>query len=249
MSLPASFPTRPGAIHQEEKSSTINIRRIDFVGAFLLLAGSVLLVSALEEGGTEYKWKSAVVISLLVVAVSALILFWIWERYQATRETAQESVFPWRMATDRFCMGNLLNSFFVGSAFLAVVINMPQKFQVVLGSSPFQAGYRLLTLTICTPLGSAMAVILTQKLRIPPVYVLLGAAMVQVLGTALLTTVSIHTGSFPAAEYGLEVVLGVGFGLSMGSVVLIAPLVFEKRDMGMLPAPPPPFPRTRILSY
>ena len=38
--------------------------------------------------------------------------------------------------------------------------------------------------------------------------------------------------SFPAAEHSYEVMMGVGFGLSLGTVVMMSPLVFEERDMG-----------------
>ena len=211
------------------------LRKVDSLGFFLLLAFSVFLVTAVEEGGTEYTWHSQVVLSLLILSIVTFFTFLLWERYQSVRsgETTQESVFPWRVATDRFAMGTLLHSFFTGASFLAVVINMPARFQVVNSSSPFDAGYRLLTLTICTPLGSTIAVIFTQKLKLAPLYILLVAPIVQVIGLGLMTTIPAQAGSFPSTIYGYEVILGLGFGLSMGTVILISPLVFEKRDSGM----------------
>jgi hypothetical protein len=47
-------------------------RRIDIVGAFILLAASVLVVFVLEEAGIRYAWNSAAIIaSLTLVVVSA----------------------------------------------------------------------------------------------------------------------------------------------------------------------------------
>lgn len=130
-------------------------------------------------------------------------------------------------------MAPLLNSFFAGAAFISLIISLPQKFQVVYGSSPFDAGYKLLTLTICTPVGSALAGLFMQKLNTPPLYILLAGGVFQVIGMALMVSLDeVPSAPFPAAEYGYEVLMGVGFGLSLGTVVMMSPLVFEKRDMG-----------------
>ncbi|QKD57727.2 major facilitator superfamily domain-containing protein [Fusarium oxysporum Fo47] len=53
--------------------------RIDVLGIVLLLAASVLLVFALEEGGTRYLWSSSVVISTLVIAIVLFVAFGFWE--------------------------------------------------------------------------------------------------------------------------------------------------------------------------
>lgn len=175
---------------------------------------------------------------LLIVGVIISFIFLLWERHLPLQGKEPEPVFPWRMATDRFVMGNLLNSFFVGSTFFVVVINLPQRSQIVNGFSPFEAGYHLLALTISTPLGSTIAVFLTQKAKVPPLYILIGSAVIQIIGLAIMSTLSTHTNTFQPAVYGYEVIIGVGFGLNMGTVVLLAPLVFSKQDMGTEPSPP-----------
>ena len=84
------------------------VRHIDFLGAFLVLAASVLFVSALEEGGTEYEWKSSVVLSLLCLSVVLWVLFFIWQKVASNPGNAHEPILPWRLLTDRFTMGYLL---------------------------------------------------------------------------------------------------------------------------------------------
>lgn len=109
LAMPDNFPHgRQNAHRRTVRSTLMKVRRIDFLGALLLLAGSVLLVAALEEGGTQYTWQSPVTLSLLILSLLLLISFPVWEKLQATRNTRQEAVFPWRLATDRFATGNLL---------------------------------------------------------------------------------------------------------------------------------------------
>lgn len=246
--LPRNFPDSRSTHDVCGASFKHNFRRLDILGTLLLLAASVCIVSALEEGGTEYKWTSAVVLALLIVGVIMSFIFLLWERHLPLRGKEPEPVFPWRMATDRFVMGNLLNSFFVGSTFFVVVINLPQRSQIVNGFSPFEAGYHLLALTISTPFGSTIAVFLTQKAKVPPLYILLGSAVVQIIGLAVMSTLSTHANTFQPAQYGYEVIIGVGFGLNMGTVVLLAPLVLSKQDMGTEPSPPFFYQRSNILS-
>ena len=109
LAMPRRFPHISG--HQDRLRTAPNvqaIKRVDFIGAFLLLAASILLISALEEGGIEYSWASSVVLSLLSLSVILWIVFLCWERHLGSRQSAQEPVLPWRLLNDRFVMSFLL---------------------------------------------------------------------------------------------------------------------------------------------
>jgi hypothetical protein len=56
------------------KLSKAEFARVDICGVFLLLASSVLLVFALEEGGNRYPWDSGAIIVPLVVAIIAAVV-------------------------------------------------------------------------------------------------------------------------------------------------------------------------------
>lgn len=228
ITLPSKFP------HSQKPSFNVqSIRRVDYLGTLLLLAASILLVSALELGDTERSWRRSLVLSLFILSISLWICFAVWERYQGRRETAQESVFPWRLATSRFSVATLLYSFLSGAALFSVIIYLPLNFQVTNGMTPFQAGYHLLVLTLCTPLGSGVAGLLMQRFEIPPLYLLIVGGSIQTIGVALMTTLPVGQKAIPAAQYGYNAVMGVGFGMGIGTTVMMAPLVFDKRDMGM----------------
>jgi hypothetical protein len=55
-----------------EKLRKETLKKVDVLGAFLMLAASVLLVFALEEGGSRYPWNSSAVIGSLTLLASAV---------------------------------------------------------------------------------------------------------------------------------------------------------------------------------
>ena len=108
VSMPANFPYQSKS-EGLPKSFTIQaLKKVDFLGAFLILAASILFVSAVEEGGTEYSWTSAVVLSLLSISVMLWILFFAWQRLLTNWQNIREPVLPGRLLTDRFTLGFLL---------------------------------------------------------------------------------------------------------------------------------------------
>lgn len=109
LAMPLCFPHHSENADRMETTRNVQvIGRVDFLGAFLLLAASILLIAALEEGGTEYSWDSSVVLSLLSLSVVLWIVFLHWERHLGTRRSTQEPMLPWRLLNDRFIMGFLL---------------------------------------------------------------------------------------------------------------------------------------------
>ncbi|KAF4631591.1 hypothetical protein G7Y89_g6542 [Cudoniella acicularis] len=232
--MPSNFPN-----HKEQPTYSLkatftreNFRRVDLNGLLLLLGISILIVTALEEGGTQYSWHSAVTLALLLVGVALFFLFLAWEKYQENRKTSQEPVFPWRLMIDRFVMGVLLNSFCVGATMTTVIITLPQRFQIVNGDSPLQAGYRLLALTAVTSFGSIIAGVLVQRLKIPHFWVLLGAAPLQIIGLVLLGNLSTDY-AIQKETYVYQVILALGFGGTFATAMMMIPLVVSKGDVAV----------------
>jgi hypothetical protein len=59
------------------------IAKVDWAGVVLLIAATALLVFALQEGGFQYAWKSAIIIATLAVSLACWIGFGVWEYYLA----------------------------------------------------------------------------------------------------------------------------------------------------------------------
>ncbi|KAL8785687.1 MAG: hypothetical protein Q9213_003246 [Squamulea squamosa] len=228
--MPHDFPFMGRLEHSTSKFSIASVRKIDFTGATILLAASVLLVAALEEGGTEYSWQSAVPFALLIPSVFAWIAFFVREKMQSKEKMTFESVLPWHLVTNRFWASMTLHAFFTGIAYLTMVIELPQKFQVVNGDSAFKAGYRLLALMMSLSLAAVVSSVLTERKRVPPLYTLSVAASLQILGLALTTTLSTVDHHFPAAQYGYLIIMGFGFGLSISTLIMTINIVVNQED-------------------
>lgn len=82
-------------------------------------------------------------------------------------------------------------------------------------------------------LGSVLINIIAGKSRIPPIFLLFSASIVQLIGLSLFSTLS-EDGLLHSAIYGYEVVAGLGIGSVMGMLLQMPPAVVEKRDLGEL---------------
>ena len=89
----------------QQKFSKKSFQRVDFLGAFLVLTASVLLVFALEEGGSSYPWDSGAIISTLVLSTIAWVAFIAWEIRIEKSVSIQEAIFPMRLLKGRVQAG------------------------------------------------------------------------------------------------------------------------------------------------
>ncbi|KAJ6096144.1 MFS general substrate transporter [Penicillium sp. IBT 16267x] len=225
--LPNEFPyhdTLP-----RPPSEKRSLRRVDFLGAFLLVGANLFLVTALLEASSDYTWSAALVISFLVVSGVLWISFGLWE-WVATKDTRPyEPVFPFRFFLNRYWMGMLLQSFFLGVPFTMLVISLPQRFQTVNELSALDAGVRLLPYALLAPIGSLISNMIFMR-RPKPLLLLLVGACFQVVGLALLCSEPVST-MISAKIYGYQILAGFGVGITFGTLVTITPSSVDPRDL------------------
>lgn len=109
---------------------------------------------------------------------------------------------------------------------------LPQRFQLVYGTSGLDAGVRLIPFTAAIPVSSVIASTLAGKLKVPPLYLIIAGSCIQVLGFALIGTLP-STFDIPARIYGFEFIAGWGCGINFALLFLMVPFVLEKREQGM----------------
>lgn len=73
-----------------------NFARIDYAGFLLSLAASVLLIYALQTGGTYFPWKSGVIVGCLVGAGVAGVLY-VWSGFYFGSHPTIEPILPFRL--------------------------------------------------------------------------------------------------------------------------------------------------------
>lgn len=92
------------------KFSKASLKRIDVFGILFLLAASILLVFALEQGGTRYEWNSATIVAVLVLAGLSWIAFALWEYWLERSRSLQEPIFPLRLLKIRILVATMTYS-------------------------------------------------------------------------------------------------------------------------------------------
>ncbi|VUC24636.1 unnamed protein product [Clonostachys rosea] len=232
--MPNGFPfhgipkkQRPNSIR--ELSSKWLLARFGLFGAGLLLTATVLLVAALEEADVHYPWKSAFVITLLTISGLAWIGFLLWERHMTQHAKVCEPVFPWRFIESRVLLGMILSAIFLGGPWFCSIFQLPQRFQIVNSLSPLQAGIRLVPFTLAAPIGSIVSAALAKAAKIPPLYWVIFASVLQVIGFSLLSTVS-NSHGIPAAQYGYQFIAGFGCGINISLLLVMIPFRVQDRD-------------------
>ncbi|TRX97449.1 hypothetical protein FHL15_001727 [Xylaria flabelliformis] len=237
LTIPNGFPyhgvprhERPNGGHTLSRAS---LRRIDYIGTTLLLLSTLSIVAALEEAGLRFPWKSAYVITLLIIAGVGWTVFLLWERRVTLHAKVQEPVFPWRFVQSRVWVGMLLTVFFLGAPFFATNFQLPQRLQIVNGLSPTDAGVRVIPFTLAAPLGSVLAPIVCKVGKVPPIYLVIFAAVVQVIGFSLISTLP-YSKTPIAAQYGYEIIAGFGCGINITLLILMTPFSVQARDKGAI---------------
>ncbi|KAI0097180.1 major facilitator superfamily transporter [Nemania sp. FL0031] len=206
-------------------------KRIDFLGALLSLAASILLVFALQQGGVAYSWNSSAIIASFVVSGLLWIGFVLWERKLSLQPIVCEPLFPWRLAKNRFILGLLINGFLTGFPFMAAIINIPQRLQTVNSTTAIGAGIRLLPLLLLSPVASALSGLFISKMGVPPLYLLIIGGSLQTIGVGLFSSLDSSNLAIPPAQYGYQVIMGLGFGCNLSTILIMVPMIVGEKDI------------------
>jgi len=70
----------------QNRTKKQQLKDFDYIGTALFIAGFVLFLLGLSWGGSVYPWKSAHVISTMVIGGITIIAFALWEVYANLKE-------------------------------------------------------------------------------------------------------------------------------------------------------------------
>ena len=198
--------------------------RIDYLGGALLGVVSTAIILVATWGGTEYRWASAPVLTLIALAVAGLVAFLAVER------RAAEPMLPLHVFKNRNFSVTMIMTFFVGIGMFGAMTFLPLYQQTVQGASPTVSGLLLTPMMVGSALTSVIAgqaVTRTGRYKIFPIV----GGLIMAVGMLLLSRLGVTT---TRLETSLDyVVLGLGLGFLMQMVSLIAQNSVELRDMGV----------------
>jgi EmrB/QacA subfamily drug resistance transporter len=178
-------------------------RKIDWVGAGLIVLAIVPLLLGLSWGGNQFAWSSPQVVSALVTGLVMVIVFVLYE------SRIPNPILPLAVFRNRVVGIGLIVSFLTGLAMFGVIFFVPLFFQGVLGASPTASGSFLTPMMLGIVFGAAISGQLLSRTG--------GHCRIQgVIGLAIMT-VGMYGLSRVSADtshgYALTSAVIMGFGL------------------------------------
>ncbi|MCJ1392470.1 hypothetical protein MMC18_005337 [Xylographa bjoerkii] len=150
-------------------------------------------------------------------------------------------IFPTRLARHRVIGAALTCAFTTGFPFNTTIIYLPQRFQIVNGETPVNAGIKILPLLLIenanfealptvlfSALGSGIGGALMNKKNVA-FYVLVASNVLEILGTGLLSSLPVFP-EVPPEIYVYQAILGLGFGMSVVSLMVTTRLEVTVED-------------------
>ena len=200
------------------------IRRIDFLGAALASAATILLLLGLTWGGQTYPWQSGQVIGALVGSGVLFIVFVVAERFAA------EPVLPLDLFKNRVFASASLLALLTGAVLLALVYYLPLFLQGVLGASATNSGEVITPMTVSLVVGSTVGGLLVARTGRYQWIAISGAVLICV-GAFLFTRMDESTPLLQASEF--MVVAGLGLGFYFAILTLAVQNAIPRTRMGV----------------
>jgi EmrB/QacA subfamily drug resistance transporter len=198
-------------------------RKVDWLGAALLMSGASIALLATVWGGTEYPWGSPQIVALY--AIGALLLgAFAWQERRV-----ETPIVPVRLFRRRtFTLANMA-AFSVGVSMFGSIMFVPLFVQGAIGASATNSGVVLtpLMLSLMTSsVASGQIVSRTGRYR----WALLTGPIVIGAGSFLLS--SLDATSSTRSALLATVVLGFGLGLILQNLVLVVQNTSPPRALG-----------------
>jgi len=198
-------------------------RRVDWLGAGLIVAAvtSILLVTV--WGGDQYAWGSPQILGLAAAGLVLLALFILQER------RAEEPILPPHLFANGIFRVSLLLMFLVAIGLFGALVYLPVFLQLATGASATNSGLLLLPLMaglLCTSIASGQLITRTGHYKWSP----LTGTFIMTIGLFLLSRMTIDTTRLTSGLYML--VLGFGLGGLMQVSVLATQNAVDRRDLG-----------------
>lgn len=201
--------------------------RIDYLGAALLVAGVTSLLLVAVWAGDTYAWGSPVILGLGAGGTVLSILFIVRQL------KAPEPIIPLRLFTSRTFNLVAVGGFIVGATLFGAIVFLPVFLQLVTGASATAAGLLLTPLMGGMILSSVVSGRLITRTGRYKIFPLLGTSLMA-LALGLLSTMDASTTRVAAGSF--MALLGIGMGMVMQNLILIAQNDAPAKDLGVATA-------------
>lgn len=133
------------------------LKRIDYLGAVIVLVFATLFLLAMNFGGQLYPWKSAaVIVPLILSALLVIALVYVENK-------VEEPLMPPRLFKNVSVASVLATNWFFGMTFFSMIYYLPIYFQVVRGDSAMWSGIRLIPMEMMIAVFSTCSGVFISK--------------------------------------------------------------------------------------
>ena len=211
-------------------SSVLHIPRtnvkhaIDYLGALFMVIGVAAILLAISVTGPVDGWLHPYTLSYFAVAILFTALFIWWEA------RVEEPLLPLRLFKNHTFSLTSAIGFIIGAGMFGAIVLLPLYMQVNLQYTPSEAGIRLIPMMlgiVAMAVTSGRLISKTGKYKRFPV----AGMVVLMLAMLLFTTINKEMPYWQLAIYAM--LMGMGVGLSMQTIVIALQNDVEYRDMGV----------------
>lgn len=211
-------------------SSVLHIPRtnvkhaIDYLGALFMVIGVAAILLAISVTGPVDGWLHPYTLSYFAVAILFTALFIWWEA------KVEEPLLPLRLFKNHTFSLTSAIGFIIGAGMFGAIVLLPLYMQVNLQYTPSEAGIRLIPMMlgiVAMAITSGRLISKTGKYKRFPV----AGMVVLMLAMFLFTTINKEMPYWQLAIYAM--LMGMGVGLSMQTIVIALQNDVEYRDMGV----------------
>ena len=208
----------PPKRRQQNESFLRRFLNLDLIGNLLLITAVIMLLLALQFGGTIYAWRSPQMIGLLIVAGIETLVFIAWQKYRGP-----DALMALRLISQRIMPASLGTSFFISGISLVHAYYFPYWFRAILNKSATLAGVNMIPYLGGNIAFAMVAGIIVTKTGYynPPSLV---GPVIAAIGSGLITTFGLNTSTAKWAGYEVLTRWGVGLVIQQGVVAVQAVL-------------------------
>src|SRR5437870_5179005 len=190
---------------------------IDYVGAALLILGTVPLLLGFSWAGSQYDWLSPQILGLFAVSLVASTAFIIYEA-RLERLGGQPIIEPSLFKNSIFTVSTIVTIIF-GMSLFGSIFFIPLFVQGVIGTSATNSGLILTPLMLTSIVGSILSGQLVSRLG-KYKWIAITGMVISVIGSLLLVRLDVNATNNDVLIAMLVLGLGMGFGMALYTLIV-----------------------------
>ncbi|TME12430.1 MAG: MFS transporter [Chloroflexi bacterium] len=190
---------------------------IDYIGAALLVVGTVPALLGFTWAGSQYAWLSPQIIGLFAGALVALTTFVIYEA-RLQRLGGQPIIEPGLFKNSIFTVSTIVTVIF-GMSLFGSIFFIPLFVQGVVGTSATNSGLILTPLMLTSIVGSVLSGQLVSRLG-KYKWIAITGMVISVIGSLLLVHLDVNATNNDVLIAMLVLGLGMGFGMALYTLIV-----------------------------